>query len=108
MDRTAANDANKSMPLDVSGVNFSDPDKILQRDKEQSHRLHEPDSIRSHTDPITGNDVIDTRGHPFVVDGKVTIYFETESTRNEYLKTKYNHPVPKLAGTPGPEDDRGG
>lgn len=29
---------------------------IADRDKTQSKRLHEPASITSHTDPVTGND----------------------------------------------------
>ena len=32
-------------------------DNMLLRDKVQSHRVHEPTSIESHTDPVTGNDV---------------------------------------------------
>lgn len=108
MDRTAATDTIKSMPLDASGANLSDPNKIMQRDKAQSHRLHEPGFIHSHTDPITGNDVMDTQDHPFVVDGILTVYFETESTRDDYLKTSYNRPVPRLDGIPSAEDDRGG
>ena len=83
-------------------------DNIMPRDTEQSHRLHEPTSISSHTDPITGNDVIGTTGHPFVVDGILTAYFESEETRTAYLNTPFNHPVTKLAGEPSAEDDRGG
>ena len=50
---------------------------IMERDTEQSHRLHEPTSISSHTDPITGNDVMGTTGHPSIVDGILTVYFES-------------------------------
>ena len=81
---------------------------IMARDAEQSHRLHEPTSISSHTDPITGNDVFGTTDHPFIVDGILTTYFESEETRTAYLNTPFNHPVTKLGGEPSAEDDRGG
>jgi len=83
-------------------------DNIMQRDKEQSHRLHEPTSIESHTDPITGNDVTYTNNHPFVIDGILTVYFESEDTRHTYLSTPFNHPVPKLNNLSAVEVDRGG
>jgi hypothetical protein len=35
---------------------------VMERDTAQSRRLHEPASISSHTDPITGNDVMGTAG----------------------------------------------
>ena len=80
---------------------------ITDRDKSQSKRLHEPTSITSHTDPITGKDVIgDT--HPFVVDGITKVYFESEQTRKDYLSTPFNHPVGKLNTTASEDDDRGG
>ena len=43
----------------------------------------------STTDPITGRDIEDTDGRPYVVEGEhysdITIYFESEETRREYL-----------------------
>ncbi len=36
-------------------------------------------------DPISMNDVIDLEYSPFVVDGDLKIYFETEANKNEYL-----------------------
>jgi len=80
----------------------------LQRDKEQSHRLHEPTSMISNIDPITGHDVINVTNHPSVIDGILTIYFESEATRAAYLDTPINHPYSRLPGQPTDEDDRGG
>ena len=81
---------------------------IADRDKTQSRRLHEPTSISSHTDPITGNDVLGDLGHPFVKDGIMTVYFETEETRQKYLDTPINHPVTILNNIVSADDDRGG
>lgn len=80
---------------------------FMARDKEQSHRLHEPTSIMSHTDPITGNDVMGFM-HPFAVDGIMTVYFESEKTRETYLSMPINRPVTMLSGEPSLEYDRGG
>ena len=80
---------------------------ITDRDKTQSTRLHEPTSITSHTDPITGNDVLDNT-NPFVKDGIMKVYFESELTRKHYLSTPNNHPVRKLNTEASVNDDRGG
>ena len=80
---------------------------IGNRDKTQSRRLHEPTSIISHTDPITGNDVSGSLG-PFVEDGIMTVYFESEKTRKHYLSTPVNHPVRVLNNVVTADDDRGG
>ncbi len=77
------------------------------RDKTQSKRLHEPTSITSHTDPVTGKDVLGD-AHPFVVDGNMKVYFESEQTRKDYLSTPFNHPVGKLNTAASEDDDRGG
>ncbi|MFV1993693.1 MAG: hypothetical protein ACC635_07300, partial [Acidiferrobacterales bacterium] len=61
----------------------------------------------SHTDPITGNDVMGFM-HPFAVDGIVTVYFESEQTRKTYMSTPFNHPVTNLKAEPSTEYDRGG
>jgi hypothetical protein len=50
----------------------------LARDQEQSHRLHEPDHLIGTIDPMTGRDIIDVKGHPSIVDGILTIYFESD------------------------------
>ena len=80
----------------------------LPRDQEQSRRLHQPDHIISTIDPITGHDVMGTPGRPSIVDGILTIYFESETTRKTYKDTPNNHPVEKLQGMPSEDDDRGG
>lgn len=85
------------------------PDNTLQRDREQTHRLHEPTHIDTSIDPITGRDIIvDRESHPHIDDGNVTFYFESEHTRKAYLDLPVDHPVPKLPGKPSVEDDRGG
>jgi YHS domain-containing protein len=83
-------------------------DDPLPRDQQQSHRLHEPEHMISTIDPVTGHDVIGAAGHPSIVDGNLTIYFESEATRKTYQDTPANHPFEKLPGLPGDEDDRGG
>ena len=80
----------------------------LPRDREQSHRLHEPDHMNNTIDPITGRDIANLASHPHLDDGILTIYFETEETRAAYLNTPLDHPFGKLPGKPGAEDDRGG
>lgn len=64
----------------------------LPRDRTQSTRLHEPTQMVTTIDPITGRDIGDLAGHPFIVDGNVTIYFESEETRQQYLDTPIDHP----------------
>ena len=83
----------------------SDP---LPRDQQQSHRLHEPASMISSIDPINGHDVMGVGDHPSLVDGILTIYFESDATRKAYLNTPINHPYSRLPGKPTAEDDRGG
>jgi hypothetical protein len=80
----------------------------LARDKEQSHRLHEPDHLTGTIDPITGNDIGDVKGHPSLVNGNLTIYFESEKTKSEYEHTPVNHPYEHSIGSPSDDIDRGG
>ena len=46
----------------------------------------------STTDPISGHDIPDVEGMPYVVEGDhyndLTIYFESEANRQEYLQLK--------------------
>jgi hypothetical protein len=63
------------------------------RDQTQSRRLHEPEQMISTIDPITGRDIPDLEGKPYLVDGNLVIYFESEQTRQEYLDTPMDHPV---------------
>lgn len=64
----------------------------LPRDAEPSHRLHEPEQILSSVDPITAHDIDDLAGKPYLVDGNVTMYFESEETRQAYLDMPTDHP----------------
>ena len=80
----------------------------LPRDREQSHRLHEPDHLIGTIDPITGRDIGDVLGHPSLVDGNLTIYFESEETKAEFERTPINHPYEHSIGEPSVEFDRGG
>jgi hypothetical protein len=76
---------------DFSALNYvaNDP---LPRDAEQSHRLHEPEQMLTSIDPITGRDIEDLAGKPYLVDGNVTMYFESEATRQAYIDTPVDHP----------------
>jgi hypothetical protein len=80
----------------------------LPRDQEQSHRLHEPDHLIGTIDPMTGRDIIDVKGHPLIVDGILTIYFESEETKAEYEHMPLNHPYEHTLGEPLADMDRGG
>lgn len=100
-----------NQPSKKTATNFKNVNQIsdlLPRDREQSHRLHQPHHMISTIDPITGHDVIGAKGHPSIVDGKLTIYFESEATRKIYQDTPNNHPVEKLPDGPSEENDRGG
>jgi hypothetical protein len=66
----------------------------LPRDQAQSHRLHEPERMITTIDPITGKDIDDLEGRPYIVDGHIVMYFESEATRQAYLDTPIDHPVP--------------
>jgi hypothetical protein len=80
----------------VSNYIATDP---LARDLTQSDRLHEPAQILSSTDPITGREIADLTGHPYLVNGNVTMYFETEATRQEFIDMSADHPL-HLADNP--------
>lgn len=104
---------NTSIPIhEQSSIKFGEAGWVskspLPRDQEQSHRLHEPTSMISSIDPINGHDVMQDVVHPSLVDGILTIYFESDETRQTYLETPVNHPFHVLWGVPSDEDDRGG
>jgi hypothetical protein len=80
----------------------------MPRDQAQSHRIHEPEFRISTIDPMTGDDIEDVRGHPSLVDGNLTIYFETEATRKAYLALPIDHPNLRLPYPAADDDDRGG
>jgi hypothetical protein len=81
---------------------------ILPRDREQSHRLHEPAHLINTIDPINGRDLDNLAGHPSIVDGNLTIYFESETTRRAYQETPVDHPYERLPEDFPKEIDRGG
>jgi hypothetical protein len=80
----------------------------LPRDQEQSHRLHQPDHLVNSIDPITSRDIGNVAGHPSIVDGNLTVYFESEKTRQTYQETPIDHPYARLPDNPSEEADRGG
>ena len=80
----------------------------LPRDRSQSHRLHQPAYLIGTIDPITGHDIDDVLDHPHIVDGNLTIYFESEESMQAYLDTPLNHPYEHPTGGPSDELDRGG
>ena len=84
------------------------PTETMQRDKEQSHRLHEPTFRIMTTDPISGLDVEDYMSHCSLLDGNLTIYFETEENCKKYQSMPVNHPNEHLPFSATDEDDRGG
>jgi hypothetical protein len=92
---------------DVENFNWTASDP-LPRDREQSHRLHEPDHLINTIDPITNRDIENVAGHPSIVDGNLTIYFESEKTRQAYQETPIDHPYAHLPDNFPEEVDRGG
>lgn len=80
----------------------------LPRDQSQSLRLHEPDHLVNSIDPMTGNDIGDITNRPSLVDGNLTIYFETEETRKAYECMPLDHPNLRLPYQSSVDDDRGG
>ena len=80
----------------------------LPRDQTQSHRLHEPEHLINTIDPMTGHDIEDVTSHPSLVDGNLTIYFETEASRKAYQGMSLNHPNLRVPYPATDDDDRGG
>lgn len=79
-------------------------DYILDRDKTSGDR---PDKMISNIDPITGRDIPDINGKPFIVDGNMTMYFESEETKQQYLDTPKDHVHAKI-DNPGAEGEAEG
>ena len=69
MDNKLSIKSNVAKPMFKVVGPFTKISDVQSRDQTQSRRLHEPTSITSHTDPITGNDVSGSEGHAFVKDG---------------------------------------
>ena len=74
----------------------------MPRDQTQSRRLHEPTQMITTIDPISGRDIEDLAGKPYIVDGHIVMYFESEATRQAYLDTPIDHPL-RLADNPTEE-----
>ena len=55
------------------------------------------------TDPVTGYTVEQPDGHPYIVEGEgadtLKIYFESEKTRQKYLKVATEHPEKDMEHT---------
>jgi hypothetical protein len=80
----------------------------LPRDQTQSQRLHEPEHRINTIDPMTGNDIENVTSHPSLVDGSLTMYFETDGTRKAYMDMPLDHPNLHLPYPAADSDDRGG
>jgi YHS domain-containing protein len=87
---------------------LDDNSSILERDKTQSPRLHEPEHRINTIDPITGKDIENVTSHPSLEDGNLTMYFESEGTKRRFLKMPINHPNLHLPFPATADDDRGG
>ena len=59
-------------------------------------------------DPITRRDVADLQGRPFVGDNgseeQLTIYFESEETKRQYLDIPVEHPIEHRLNLDNPTD----
>jgi hypothetical protein len=97
----------KSPTLSFESLNWV-ADEPLSRDQTESRRLHEPEHLINTIDPMTGRDIEDVTTHPSLVDGNLTIYFETEASRKAYQDMPLNHPNLHLPYQATDEDDRGG
>lgn len=55
----------------------------------------------STTDPMSGRDVADPEHKPFLVEGDnyLTVYFESEASRQRYLNMPVEHPERDLSRT---------
>ncbi len=60
------------------------------------------------TDPITRHDVHDLENSPFYVDrgreSELTIYFESEETKQQYLDIPVEHPIEHRLNLDNPTD----
>lgn len=61
------------------------------------------------TDPITGRDIENLEGKPYVVEGSGTpddlvIYFESEETKRQYMGIPVEHPIDHHVNLDNPTD----
>lgn len=101
-----ATELNDSTVHNFNALNYVATD-ALSRDAEQSHRLHEPGQRLTGIDPITAHDIDDLSGKPYIVDGDVVMYFESEATRQLFCDMPINHPFPVI-DNPNQDGEGGG
>jgi len=99
MDRTTHTTGKSIHNFDSLNYVGTDPDA---KDRQASRRLHEPGGMITTIDPISGRDIEDLAGHPYVVDGEIVMYFESEETRQAYLDLPIDHPL-RLPDNPDEE-----
>lgn len=80
------------------GINLCMGD-YLPRDAQQTRLLHEPEWLTTNIDPMTGRDIDSLPDRPRITGYRVTMYFETEETRQAYLDFPALRSVP-LADNP--------
>ena len=60
------------------------------------------------TDPISGRDITDLEGKPYVVDAgpeqELIIYFESEETKRQFLEIPVEHPIDHHVNLDNPTD----
>jgi hypothetical protein len=57
---------------------------------------------------MTGGEITDKMHHPSLKDGNLTMYFETDASRQAYQEIPMNHPSLRLPFPATDNDDRGG
>lgn len=61
------------------------------------------------TDPITGHDIEDLEGKPYIVESgteeDLVIYFESEESKREYMSIPIEHPIDHHVNLDNPTDD---
>lgn len=92
--------------LAFDALNWTGTDP-LPRDQTQSRRLHEPEQMISTIDPMTGKEIENLEGRPYIVDGNVVIYFESEKTRQAFQDMPTDHPF-RLLDNPTEEGEAEG
>ena len=63
---------------------------FMPPDAELSQSMQDTQHMISTIDPITGRDVGDIEGKPSLVDGELTMYFESKHTRQAYVDKRYS------------------
>ena len=82
--------------------------EAMERDKLQSGLLREPRFRIMRSDPISCLDLEDYMSHCSLLDGNLTIYFETEANCLAYKAIPFDHPNLHLPFPADVDDDCGG